>query len=72
MNPRPSDYKSDALPTELRQHGANQRNISKGTKIARAPVEDLCKLHLFPGGLQIEPTPAFDLQDHARKFILHL
>ena len=29
MNPRPSDYKSDALPTELRQHGANRRNITK-------------------------------------------
>ena len=30
LNPRPSDYKSDALPTELRQHGANRRNITKG------------------------------------------
>ena len=30
MNPRPSDYKSDALPTELRQHGANRGNITKG------------------------------------------
>jgi hypothetical protein len=28
LNPRPSDYKSDALPTELRQHGANQKRIT--------------------------------------------
>ena len=28
LNPRPSDYKSDALPTELRQHGANVRRIT--------------------------------------------
>ena len=30
LNPRPSDYKSDALPTELRQRSSNQTNISKG------------------------------------------
>src|SRR6266446_8459561 len=30
LNPRPSDYKSDALPTELRQHGSNRENITKG------------------------------------------
>src|SRR5712664_3522997 len=30
LNPRPSDYKSDALPTELRQHGSNRGNITKG------------------------------------------
>ena len=30
LNPRPSDYKSDALPTELRQRSSNQRKIPKG------------------------------------------
>src|SRR3979490_45510 len=30
LNPRPSDYKSDALPTELRRHGSNRENITKG------------------------------------------
>src|SRR3982074_1560969 len=30
LNPRPSDYKSDALPTELRQHGSHRENITKG------------------------------------------
>src|SRR5437660_3581002 len=30
LNPRPSDYKSDALPTELRQRSSNQGTISKG------------------------------------------
>src|SRR5882762_138268 len=29
LNPRPSDYKSDALPTDLRQHGSNRENITK-------------------------------------------
>src|ERR1700735_385024 len=28
LNPRPSDYKSDALPTELRQHCANRTKLS--------------------------------------------
>ena len=30
MNPRPSDYKSDALPTELRQRSSNRKKISEG------------------------------------------
>ena len=30
LNPRPSDYKSDALPTELRQRSSNQKKITKG------------------------------------------
>ena len=29
LNPRPSDYKSDALPAELRQHGSNRTSIPK-------------------------------------------
>jgi hypothetical protein len=29
LNPRPSDYKSDALPTELRQHSANRAKLSQ-------------------------------------------
>ena len=29
LNPRPSDYKSDALPTELRQHCANPEKLSQ-------------------------------------------
>src|SRR5271156_4211911 len=28
LNPRPSDYKSDALPTELRQHRSNLAKLS--------------------------------------------
>jgi hypothetical protein len=28
LNPRPSDYKSDALPTELRQHCSNRAKLS--------------------------------------------
>ncbi len=30
LNPRPSDYKSDALPTELRQRSSNRKKITKG------------------------------------------
>ena len=37
LNPRPSDYKSDALPTELRQHCPKPaKNIKSGTLIARS------------------------------------
>ena len=34
LNPRPSDYKSDALPTELRQHWQTCRNYHTGNQIA--------------------------------------
>ena len=30
MNPRPSDYKSDALPAELRQRRSNLVKIAEG------------------------------------------
>jgi hypothetical protein len=30
LNPRPSDYKSDALPAELRQRRSNQVRIAEG------------------------------------------
>ena len=68
LNPRPSDYKSDALPAELRQHGANQRNISKGHRNCKGPLWKTCaNFTLLASGLQIEPTPAFNPQDRARK-----
>ena len=31
LNPRPSDYKSDALPTELRRHVNFGRAMERGT-----------------------------------------
>jgi hypothetical protein len=33
-NPRPSDYKSDALPAELRQHSQTERRYHSGKEIA--------------------------------------
>ena len=42
MNPRPSDYKSDALPTELRQHGANRGNITEGYANCKATLWKTC------------------------------
>ena len=38
LNPRPSDYKSDALPAELRQRRSNQARIADGaTELQVAP-----------------------------------
>src|SRR5580693_2345668 len=34
LNPRPSDYKSDALPTELRQHWQTEQEYRTGNRIA--------------------------------------
>jgi hypothetical protein len=34
LNPRPSDYKSDALPAELRQPCQTERNYHTGNRIA--------------------------------------
>jgi hypothetical protein len=34
LNPRPSDYKSDALPTELRQHWQTEQKYHTGNQIA--------------------------------------
>ena len=34
LNPRPSDYKSDALPTELRQPCQTEQNYHSGIQIA--------------------------------------
>src|ERR1700689_416542 len=42
LNPRPSDYKSDALPTELRQHGANRGNITKGHDNCKGTLWKTC------------------------------
>src|SRR5271169_5090646 len=42
LNPRPSDYKSDALPTELRQHGANRGNITKRNSNCKGPLWKTC------------------------------
>src|ERR1700688_389675 len=42
LNPRPSDYKSDALPTELRQHGANRGNITKGYENCKGSLWKTC------------------------------
>ena len=35
LNPRPSDYKSDALPAELRQRFKPAKNSKRGIRIAR-------------------------------------
>ena len=35
LNPRPSDYKSDALPAELRQHDQTLQTYHAGNQIAR-------------------------------------
>jgi hypothetical protein len=51
LNPRPSDYKSDALPTELRQHGANRENISKGNTNCKGTLWKTCaNLNNLPVG----------------------
>ncbi len=42
LNPRPSDYKSDALPTELRQHGANRGNITEGYANCKVALWKTC------------------------------
>jgi hypothetical protein len=58
LNPRPSDYKSDALPTELRQPCANRANISQRQsnckQVSPPPAKPLPACHLswliqFPG-----------------------
>jgi hypothetical protein len=36
LNPRPSDYKSDALPTELRRLLAGQKGLERETRIELA------------------------------------
>ena len=58
MNPRPSDYKSDALPTELRQHGANRGNITKGNYNCKGPLWKTCAnlTHLSMGPV-LSPHP---------------
>src|SRR5271169_4624829 len=59
LNPRPSDYKSDALPTELRQHGANQRNITKGYFNCKGTLWKTCAKFDFPApGAKKEHAPA--------------
>ncbi len=40
LNPRPSDYKSDALPAELRQRGSNRTRISNGRKNCKGYAEE--------------------------------
>ena len=58
MNPRPSDYKSDALPTELRQHGANRGNITKGNYNCKGPLWKTCaNLTQLPMGSIENPHP---------------
>jgi hypothetical protein len=46
LNPRPSDYKSDALPTELRQPTQTSENYHIGVGIASTRVSKSKKLHL--------------------------
>src|ERR1700689_1201538 len=58
LNPRPSDYKSDALPTELRQHGANRGNITKGNSNCKGPLWKTCaNLTPSPMGSIQSPHP---------------
>ena len=58
LNPRPSDYKSDALPTELRQHGANLEKITKGNSNCKGLLWKTCAnlIHLSMGSV-IGPHP---------------
>src|SRR5439155_1032497 len=39
LNPRPSDYKSDALPAELRQRRSNRVRIADEARGLQAPVD---------------------------------
>ncbi len=58
LNPRPSDYKSDALPTELRQHGANRGNITKRNWNCKGLLWKTCaNLDTLPAGLFECPHP---------------
>jgi hypothetical protein len=43
LNPRPSDYKSDALPAELRQHRANRVRIAEGARKLQGAKETWSK-----------------------------
>ena len=47
MNPRPSDYKSDALPAELRQRYSNRVRIADWTHTAQE-VEAECRARRWP------------------------
>jgi hypothetical protein len=40
LNPRPSDYKSDALPAELRQRYSNRVRIAERAKKLQGGVRD--------------------------------
>ena len=40
LNPRPSDYKSDALPAELRQHRSNRVRIAEGVSELQGGVAE--------------------------------
>ena len=71
MNPRPSDYKSDALPTELRQHSANRRNITKGHVNCKGTLWKTCaNLTLFRWA-QLSPYPHSIFRLRAGRIILH-
>ena len=63
LNPRPSDYKSDALPTELRQHGANRGNITKGNFNCKVSLWKTCaNLTTWPKACFSGPHPPHSLK----------
>src|SRR5208337_1144657 len=52
-NPRPSDYKSDALPTELRRPGSESRRLWSGVRESN-PCKSAWKADARPLG---QPRP---------------
>ena len=63
LNPRPSDYKSDALPAELRQHcwnGLANRSAKRGRSLKLPSVRDKAKRlahQQFPPQPTLIPKP---------------
>ena len=64
LNPRPSDYKSDALPTELRQHWQTERKYHRGNRIAsKFPglPQNHCHSATYPAFLMSGRVPLYSI-----------
>src|SRR5215469_2416188 len=71
LNPRPSDYKSDALPAELRQRRSNRTRITDGALVLQEMVSKLLGASRAP---TVEKTPlsVHSSHHHNRLLIYHL
>src|SRR6266851_9083173 len=67
LNPRPSDYKSDALPTELRQLIVLSRELRRThhhSPVPRSAVER--ETGIEPATNSLEDSPCFENTEHMR------